>query len=115
MEEEDPAWVGQGISQGMKVLGKSIAQGVAGIVMQPYKGAKAHGRKDSSKASRKVSCHCRWFCDWGSRIVEKVAVGVNNTTHLRDQMFLVGTRRPYERYWNRKVTDRMLFTQLKAC
>ena len=35
------------------------------------------------------------FVIGGLGLVEKVAVGANNTTHLRDEMFLVGTRRPY--------------------
>ena len=95
-EGNEPAQLVQGINQGVKVFGKSIADGFAGIALRPYEGAKSNGMKGFALGvGRGIKGLIAAPIVGSLGLVEKIAVGASNTTHLRDKMYLVGTRRPY--------------------
>ena len=91
-----PAQLVQGINQGVKVFGKSIADGFAGVALRPYEGAKNNGVKGFALGiGRGIKGLIAAPIVGSLGLVEKIAVGASNTTHLHDKMYLVGTRRPY--------------------
>ena len=95
-EGNDPAQLVQGINQGVKVFGKSIADGFAGVALRPYEGARTNGVKGFAVGvGRGIKGLIAAPIVGSLGLVEKIAVGASNTTHLRDKMYLVGTRRPY--------------------
>ncbi|EQC26539.1 hypothetical protein SDRG_15631 [Saprolegnia diclina VS20] len=92
--DHEPRHVPEGLLQGGVLLGKSLANGVSGLVTKPMQGAKDDGFKGFAKGVGQGTLGLVASPFIGTLgVIEKLSQSVHNTTHLMDDKDFDGTRR----------------------
>ncbi|KDO31045.1 hypothetical protein SPRG_19573 [Saprolegnia parasitica CBS 223.65] len=92
--DHEPRHVPEGLLQGGVLLGKSLVNGVSGLVTKPMQGAKDDGFKGFAKGVGQGTLGLVASPLIGTLgVIEKLSQSVHNTTHLMDDKDYDGTRR----------------------